>query len=154
MLEIYVDADACPVKEEAVKVADRHRLPVHFVSNQPVRLPIGLDVRRVVVPDSFDAADDWIAARAGKGDIVATADIPLAERCLKSGAAVIGFNGRPFTADGIGMASAMRLLQRDLREIERAEGARSRGGAAFSKRDRSAFLEALENAVQRAKRAG
>lgn len=154
MLELYIDADACPVKEEAVKVADRHRLPVHFVSNQPVRLPVGLDVRRVVVPDSFDAADDWIAARAAKGDIVATADIPLAERCLKAGAQVIGFNGKPFTIDGIGMASAMRLLHRDLREIARAEGAPAGGGASFTKRDRSTFLEALENAVQRAKRDG
>lgn len=148
MLELYVDADACPVKDEAVKVADRHRLPVHFVSNQPVRLPVGIDVRRVVVPDSFDATDDWIAARAGKSDIVATADIPLAERCLKAGAAVINFNGKPFTAEGIGMASAMRLLHRDLRDM----GAISGGGASFSKRDRSAFLEALENAVQKAKR--
>lgn len=148
MPDIYIDADACPVKEEAVRVADRHRLAIHFVSNQPVRLPVGIDVRRVIVPDSFDAADDWIAARAGKGDIVATADIPLAERCLKAGAAVINFNGKPFTTDGIGMASAMRLLNRDLREM----GAISGAGPSFSRRDRSAFLEALELAVQKAKR--
>ena len=143
--EIYVDADACPVKEETVRVADRHGLAVHFVSNARIRLPVGLDVRRVVVSDGFDAADDWIAERAGAGDIVITSDIPLAERCLKAGAQVIGPSGKPFTADNIGMGMAMRELSRDLRDMGEISGA----GPAFSKKDRSRFLEALELAVRR-----
>lgn len=149
VLAIYVDADACPVKDEATKVADRHRIPVHFVSNQPIRLPIGFDVRRIVVSGNFDAADDWIAERAGAGAIVVTADIPLAERCLKAGAEVVNVDGKAFTLNGIGMASAMRLLNRDLRDM----GAISGGAAPFSKRNRSDFLQALELAVQKAKRA-
>ena len=143
---IYVDADACPVKEEIVRVADRHGLPVHFVSNAHMRLPVGLDVRRVIVSDGFDAADDWIAETAGEGDVVITNDIPLAERCLKSGAQVIGATGKPFTADNIGMGMAMRELSRDLRDMGEISGA----GPAFSKKDRSRFLEALELAVRRA----
>ena len=143
---IYVDADACPVKEEIVRVADRHGLPVHFVSNARMRLPVGLDVRRVIVSDGFDAADDWIAETAGEGDVVITNDIPLAERCLKSGAQVIGATGKPFTADNIGMGMAMRELSRDLRDMGEISGA----GPAFSKKDRSRFLEALELAVRRA----
>ena len=142
---ILVDADACPVKEETVRVADRHGLAVHFVSNARIRLPVGLDVRRVVVSDGFDAADDWIAERAGPGDIVITGDIPLAERCLKAGAQVIGPSGKPFTADNIGMGLAMRELSRDLRDMGEISGA----GPAFSKKDRSRFLEALELAVRR-----
>lgn len=144
--EIYVDADACPVKEEIVRVADRHGLTVHFVSNARMRLPVGLDVRRVVVSDGFDAADDWIADEAGEGDIVITNDIPLAERCLKAGAQVIGASGKPFTPDNIGMGMAMRELSRDLRDMGEISGA----GPAFSKKDRSRFLEALETAVRRA----
>ena len=144
--QIYVDADACPVKDEVVKVADRHGLPVHFVSNAPMRLPMGIDVRRVIVSDGFDAADDWIAERAGAGDVVITADIPLAERCLKAGAQVIGMTGKPFTTDNIGMGMAMRELSRDLRDMGEISG----GGPSFSKKDRSRFLEALELAVRRA----
>jgi len=143
---IYVDADACPVKDEVVRVADRHRAPVHFVSNARMRLPVGLNVRRVVVSDGFDAADDWIAERAGKGDVVITSDIPLAERCLLSGAQVISATGKPFTADNIGMGMAMRELSRDLRDMGEISGA----GPAFSKKDRSRFLEALELAMRRA----
>lgn len=143
---IYVDADACPVKEEIVRVADRHGLRVHFVSNARKRLPVGLDVRRVIVSDGFDAADDWIAETASEGDVVITNDIPLAERCLKSGAQVIGASGKPFTADNIGMGMAMRELSRDLRDMGEISGA----GPAFSKKDRSRFLEALELAVRRA----
>ena len=146
MIEIYVDADACPVKEEAVRVADRHKLTIHFVSNSYMRLPVGYDVKRVVVTDGFDAADDWIAERVGTSDIVVTSDIPLADRCLKAGAAVIGPTGKPFTADGIGMAMAMRELSRDLRDMGEISG----GGPMFSKKDRSRFLEALENAVRAA----
>ena len=144
--QIYIDADACPVKEEAVRVADRHQCPVHFVSNTRMRLPVGLDVRRVVVSDGFDAADDWIAEHAGAGDIVVTSDIPLAERCLKAGAQVIGVSGKSFDADNIGMGMAMRELSRDLRDMGEISGA----GPAFSKKDRSRFLEALELAVRRA----
>ena len=146
MTAIYIDADACPVKEEAVRVADRHKLTIYFVSNSYMRLPVGFDVRREVVNDSFDAADDWIAERAKTGDIVVTSDIPLADRCLKAGAAVIGPTGKPFTADGIGMALAMRELSRDLRDMGEISG----GGPMFSKKDRSRFLEAMENAVRAA----
>ncbi len=145
-LNIYVDADACPVKDEAVRVADRHQATIHFVSNAPMRLPVGFDVRRVIVSDGFDAADDWIAERAGKGDVVITSDIPLAERCLKAGAQVIGATGKPFTADNIGMGMAMRELSRDLRDMGEISGA----GPSFSKKDRSRFLEALELAVRKA----
>lgn len=144
--EILVDADACPVKDEIVKVADRHRAPAHFVSNQRMRLPVGIDVRRVIVSDGFDAADDWIAEAAGPHTVVVTNDIPLAERCLKAGAQVIGASGRPFTADNIGMGMAMRELSRDLRDMGEISGA----GPSFSKQDRSRFLEALELAMRRA----
>ena len=147
MTIIYIDADACPVKEEAVRVADRHKLTIYFVSNSYMRLPVGFDVRREVVNDSFDAADDWIAERAKGGDIVVTSDIPLADRCLSAGAAVLGPTGKPFTADGIGMALAMRELSRDLRDMGEISG----GGPMFSKKDRSRFLEAMENAVRAAK---
>ncbi len=144
--EIFVDADACPVKDEVVRVADRHGFVVHFVSNARMRLPEGLDVRRVIVADGPDVADDWIAERVGEGDIVITSDIPLAERCLKSGAQVVGSTGKPFTADNIGMGLAMRSLSRDLREMGEISGA----GPSFSKKDRSRFLEALELAARRA----
>jgi len=143
--QIYVDADACPVKEETTRVADRHKLTVHFVSNAYMRLPIGLDVRRVLVEAGPDAADDWIAEQVSDRDIVITSDIPLAERCLKSGAQVIGPTGKPFTPDNIGMGLAMRDLSRNLREMGEISGA----GPAFSKKDRSRFLEALELAVRR-----
>lgn len=149
-LHIYVDADACPVKDEVVRVADRHGAAAHFVSNARIRLPVGLDVRRVVVGDGFDAADDWIAEAAGEGAVVVTGDIPLAERCLKAGAQVIGPSGKPFTADNIGMDLAMRELSRDLRDMGEISGA----GPAFSKKDRSRFLEALELAVRRAAGSG
>ena len=92
---LYIDADACPVKEEAVRVAERHGLTIHFVSNSWMRLPEGPLIERVVVAEGPDAADDWIAGRAAKGDIVVTADIPLAARCLKAGARVIGLTGKP-----------------------------------------------------------
>ena len=143
--QIYVDADACPVKEETTRVADRHKLTVHFVSNAYMRLPIGFDVRRVLVEAGPDAADDWIAAQVSDRDIVITSDIPLAERCLKSGAQVIGPTGKAFTPDNIGMGLAMRDLSRNLREMGEISGA----GPAFSKKDRSRFLEALELAVRR-----
>ena len=145
---IYVDADACPVKEEALRVAERHGLLIHYVSNSWMRLPEGPLVRRVVVADGPDAADDWIAERAGEGDVAVTADIPLAARCLKRGAQVIGPTGKPFTDAGIGMALAMRELSAHLRETGESKGY----NASFTRQDRSRFLEALELAVQRARR--
>ncbi|KAB2911014.1 MAG: YaiI/YqxD family protein [Hyphomicrobiaceae bacterium] len=145
---LYVDADACPVKEEALRVAERHGLPIHFVANAYMRLPEGPLVRRVVVSDGPDAADDWIAERATKGDIVVTADIPLASRCLKAGARVVGPTGKPFTDAGIGMALAMRDLSRHLRETGESKGY----NASFTRQDRSRFLQALEEAVQAIRR--
>jgi uncharacterized protein YaiI (UPF0178 family) len=145
---LYIDADACPVKEEAVRVAERHGLAIHFVSNAHMRLPEGPLVQRVIVPEGPDAADDWIAERAAKGDIVVTADIPLAARCLKAGARVIGLTGKPFTEAGIGMALAMRDLSRHLRETGESKG----HNAGFTRQDRSRFLQALEEAVQAIKR--
>jgi uncharacterized protein len=147
-IALYIDADACPVKDEAVRVAERHGLVVHFVSNAYMRLPEGPLIRRVVVSDGPDAADDWIAERAGKGDIVVTADIPLAARCLKAGARVIGPTGKPFNDAGIGMALAMRDLSRHLRETGESKGY----NAAFTRQDRSRFLQALEESVQAIKR--
>jgi uncharacterized protein YaiI (UPF0178 family) len=147
-ITLYIDADACPVKDEAVRVAERHGLTVHFVSNSWMRLPQSHVVNRVAVPEGPDAADDWIAERAGKSDVVVTADIPLAARCLKSGARVIGSTGRPFTEASIGMALAMRDLGRHLRETGESKGY----NASFTRQDRSRFLQALEEAVQAIKR--
>ncbi|TNE66407.1 MAG: YaiI/YqxD family protein [Alphaproteobacteria bacterium] len=149
MLEIYVDADACPVKEEVLKVAYRHDLVVHLVSNQWLRMPVGDKVNKVVVDGGFDAADDWIAEHAGVGDICITGDIPLAARCLEKGAAVLGATGRPFTTANIGMALAMRELKSQLRDMGEDRGF----NASFTKRDRSQFLSALETEVQKARRA-
>ncbi len=150
MTEIYVDADACPVKQEILKVARRHGLRVHMVGNTWLRAG-GDDplLNRVVVGQGADAADDWIAERVGPGDVAVTQDIPLASRCLAAGAKALGPTGRPFTQDGIGMALAMRDLNAHLRETGEARG----GGPAFSAKDRSAFLQALETAVQAAKKA-
>ncbi len=147
-VKIYVDADACPVKQETVRVADRHQLEVVFVSNMAMRVPDGYAVRRVVVEEGPDVADNWIADAVETSDVVVTSDIPLADRCLKKGAAVLKPTGEEFTAASIGMALAMRDLSAHLRET---------GGqtyhAAFSKRNRSDFLQALENLVQKQKRA-
>ena len=148
MTIIYVDADACPVKEEVVRVADRHGLAIHFVSNSFMRLPDGADVHRTVVNDHPDAADDWIAERITRQDICITADIPLASRCIKAGAKVIGPTGRPFTDASIGMALAMRDLQKHLRETGESKGY----NASFTRADRSSFLQAMEMAVQAIKR--
>lgn len=148
MSVIYIDADACPVKDEAVRVAERHGLTIHFVSNSFMRLPEGPLIRRVVVAEGPDAADDWIATRIGADDIAVTADIPLAARCLKAGAQVIGPTGKPFTDAGIGMALAMRDLSRHLRETGESKGY----NASFTKADRSQFLQALEQAVQTIRR--
>jgi uncharacterized protein len=147
---IYVDADACPVKDEALRVAERHGLTLHFVSNAWMRLPESPLVRRVVVAEGPDAADDWIAERIEARDIAVTADIPLAARCIKKGAQVIGPTGKPFTEAGIGMALAMRDLAAHLRETGESKGY----NASFTRQDRSRFLEALEQAVQKALRKG
>jgi uncharacterized protein len=144
MTVIYVDADACPVKEEVVRVAHRHGLTTNFVSNAWMRLPDGPNVNRVLVPEGPDAADDWIATRIGKSDVAVTADIPLASRCLKAGARVVGPTGKPFTHSTIGMALAMRELQQHLRETGESRGF----NASFTRADRSRFLQALEEAVQ------
>lgn len=144
---IYVDADACPVKAETAKVAQRHALPVVFVANASMQIPRGAGMRMQVVSGAFDAADDWIAAEARRDDIVITADIPLASRCLKQGARVLGPAGKPFTEDNIGNALATRELLADLR----AYGVGG-GPPPFDQRDRSRFLEALELVVREAER--
>ena len=149
-IAIYVDADACPVKPEIYKVAGRHRLRVFVVANSFMAVPRDPWIERVVVSDGFDAADHWIAERARRGAIVVTADIPLADRCIKAGADVIGPTGKPFTEASIGMALATRDMMEDLR----AMGTLSGGPKPFSARDRSAFLQALDVAIQRLKRAG
>ena len=146
--QIYVDADACPLKPEVVRVAERHGLVVHFVANAWMRLPESAFVNRVIVTDGFDAADNWIAERIGPTDIAVTADIPLASRCIRAGARVIGNTGKPFTKEGIGMALAMRDLMAHLRETGEMQG----GNASFSRADRSRFLESMETAIQAIKR--
>ena len=149
-IAIYVDADACPVKPEIYRVAERHRLKVFVVANSFMQVPREPWIERVIVSDGFDAADNWIAERVSRGAVVVTADIPLADRCLKAGADVIGPTGKPFTEASIGMALATRDMMEDLR----AMGAASGGPKPFSPKDRSAFLQALDVAVQRLKRAG
>lgn len=143
-IQIYVDADACPVKNEVARVATRHGLSTHFVSNAWMRLPEGELFKRVIVSEGPDAADDWIAGRATDRDIVVTADIPLAARCIAAGAGVINHNGKPFSEAGIGLALATRNLMSHLRET----GVATTYSAGFTPRDRSRFLEALENAIQ------
>ncbi|WP_428643373.1 YaiI/YqxD family protein [Roseibium sp.] len=149
MTVLYVDADACPVKDEAVRVGERHKVEIKFVSNSWMRLPDGDLIERVVVPEGPDEADNWIAERAKTGDVVVTADVPLAARCVKTGALVISPNGKPFSEDGIGMRLAMRDLRTHLREI----GEIREGGPAFTKADRSRFLNQLETIMRAAKRA-
>ena len=140
---IYVDADACPVKAEAVRVAVRHGLPVTFVANSGMALPRGPRVRLEVVSGAFDAADDWIVAQLRPNDIVVTADIPLASLALKKGARVLGPTGKPFTEDNIGNALATRELMADLRAYGMGGGP-----PPFAQKDRSRFLQALELAVR------
>ena len=149
MIRILVDADACPVKDEIYRVAERHAVAVSVVANSAFRVPIGPMVERVIVSDGFDAADDWIADRAGPATIVVTADILLADRCLKAGATVIAPTGKPFTTSSIGSAIATRAIMADLR----AGGDVIGGPAPFGKTDRSRFLGALDAALVRMKRA-
>ena len=147
--QIYVDADACPVKDEIYKVAWRHDVPVRIVSNMRMRVPDHPLIERVLVSDAFDAADDWIAERADAAAIVITGDILLADRCLKAGATVIAPNGKPFTAASIGGAIATRAIMADLRAG--ADGIMG-GPAPFAKADRSRFLSELDTAVVLLKR--
>ena len=147
-IEIFVDADACPVKDEVFRVAGRHGLQVHVVANSFMRVPREPLIALVVVSAGPDVADDWIAERAGPFSIIVTADIPLASRGVKAGATVLGANGRLFDEASIGMALATRNLMDELRSA----GAVTGGPKPFSPKDRSAFLQALEQAVQRLKR--
>lgn len=147
MTTILIDGDACPVKDEAIRVAERHQLPVLIVANRWHRIDHYL-VSQVVAQLGADAADDIIAERAQPGDVVVTADIPLAQRCLEKGAKPIDPRGRPFEEANIGMQMAMRELMKGLRETGEITG----GPAGFTKQDRSRFLDGLEKAVQAAKR--
>nr|WP_319385895.1 YaiI/YqxD family protein [uncultured Roseibium sp.] len=148
MTILFVDADACPVKDEAVRVGERHKVQIKFVSNSWMRLPDGDLIERIVVPEGPDEADNWIAERAKEGDVVVTADVPLAARCVKAGALVIGPTGKPFREDGIGMRLAMRDLNTHLRET----GEIREGGPSFTKADRSRFLNQLETIMRAARR--
>lgn len=148
MLQIFIDADACPVKEETFRVALRYGLTVHLVANGPLRVPAEGDVRLVVVSDGFDAADNWIAETAGPGDIVITADIQLAKRCLDREARVIGPSGRSFTPANIGSALASRALMQDLRDMGVVQG----GNAPMTKQDKSQFLQELDRVINAVKR--
>ena len=147
-MRIYVDADACPVKEEVYRVARRYGLPVSVVSNSWINIPREPLIESVVVDAGPDVADDWIAERVGRGDVVVTADIPLASRALNAGAAAIAPNGRPFTTDSIGSALASRAIGEHLR----ASGEITGGPRPFGPNDRSRFLQALDEAVVRARR--
>ena len=147
-MQILIDADACPVKDETYKVAARYAVLVIVVSNSPIRVPRDPLITRQVVSAAFDAADDWIVAHSSADAVVITADILQAERCLKQGATVIAPNGIPFTTASIGSAIAMRAILSDLR----AGGATVGGPAPFSKTDRSSFLSALDEALVRLRR--
>jgi uncharacterized protein YaiI (UPF0178 family) len=147
MLTIYVDADACPVKDEVYRVARRYGMHVAVVANAPLRVPADALVELVVCP-GFGAADDWIAAQAGSGDIVVTADIPLASRCVKAGAEVIAPNGKVFTEQSIGMALAVRNLMTDLRSSGEITGGPKPPGP----RDRSNFISTLDQTIRRIQR--
>ncbi len=150
MIDIYVDADACPVRDEVYRVAERLSLKVFVVSNgsRPILPSRDPNVTMVMVGDKLDAADDWIAERIGPSDICVTGDIPLASRCLRKGARAVAPNGKAWTKDNIGPALAGRDLSRHLREL----GANTRGAPPFSKADRSRFLSALDAAIQAARR--
>lgn len=149
MLDIYVDGDACPVKNEVYRVALRHDLKVYVVSAGPIRMPAAVRAEAIRVRRDFGAADDWIAEHVGPGDIVVTADIPLADRCIKRGAHAIGSTGRSFDAESIGDALASRELMEYLRQM----GETTRGPAPFTPADRSRFLGRLEEVVIAVRRA-
>jgi uncharacterized protein YaiI (UPF0178 family) len=150
MTAIFVDADACPVRDEVQRVAARYGLVAHIVTNgsRPIRPAADPKIRLVIVPQTPDAADDWIAERIEAGDVCVTADIPLAARCLAKGAQAVAPNGKHWTEDNIGNALAGREIGRHMRELGLTTG----GGASFGKSDRSRFLVALDNAVVTAMR--
>ncbi len=148
MLDIYIDADACPVKEEILRVAMRHNLQVYMVSNSRLNMLVDTNVHKIVVGSDADAADDWIVERVGAGDIVVTIDILLAERCLKNGASALSSTGKVFNDDNIGVAKAIRELRAHFRETGEGQSY----NAAFSQKDRSRFLQALEEMIQGIKR--
>jgi uncharacterized protein YaiI (UPF0178 family) len=143
LLHIFVDADACPVKSEVFKVAARYRLRVTLVAASWMRIPESSRITLEVVGEGVDIADDWIAEHCGADDIVITADVPLADRCVKKGAYVLGPKGKPFTEDNIGAALATRNLLADLREMGEVTG----GPPPFAKKDRSLFLQQLDQAI-------
>ena len=145
---LYIDADACPVKDECYKVAARYEIKVFVVANSYINAPRHPSIERVVVPQGPDAADDWIAERAGPGDIVVTQDIPLASRCVKAGASVLAPNGKVFDEASIGMALAVRDLMTSLRDAGTITG----GPSSYNKQDRSRFLDGLERLIQASKR--
>jgi hypothetical protein len=142
-IEIFIDADACPVKDEVYKVAQRYGLKTFVVANAFMQIPAHPAIERVIVEAGPDVADDWIAARAKRGDVVITNDIPLAERVLAAGAAAIAPNGRLFTPDSIGSAIAQRAIMEQLRST----GTITSGPPPFGKNDRSRFLQALDEAI-------
>lgn len=148
MLAIYVDADSCPVKEEILRVTQRHNLQVYLVSNSRFTMLVNNNVHKIQVGSDPDAADDWIEEHAEAGDIVVTIDILLAERCLKKGASVVSWTGKVFSYDNIGIAKAMRDLRTHLRET----GVAQSYNATFTKQDRSRFLQVLEEMIQTIKR--
>jgi uncharacterized protein YaiI (UPF0178 family) len=149
-IAIYVDADACPVKQEVYRVAERHGIKVFVVSNSPIAVPRDPSIERVVVSAGMDKADDFIAERSRKGAVVITADVPRAARAVKAGAVAIAPDGKPFSEDSIGMALATRNLMDQLR----SEGAVTGGPKPFSQKDRSAFLGSLDREIVRLKRQG
>ena len=148
MTALYIDADACPVKTEAERVASRHQVKMYVVSNGGLRPSQNPLVETIIVPDGPDVADMWIAERAGQGDVVITGDIPLAAKCIEGGAMVLKHNGEELTAANIGNVLATRDLMADLRA---ADPFRQGGGKSFTKSDRSRFLNALETTLRKAK---
>jgi hypothetical protein len=144
VLDIYIDADGCPVKEEVYRVASRYQLKVYVVANKRIQIPMGRPMEMVVVPRGLDVADDWITSHIEKDDIAITGDIPLADRCLKKGARVLGIKGTEFREDNIGSAIAARELMSHLREI----GQLTSGPAAMAPKDRSRFLSKLDEIIQ------
>ena len=148
MLHLFIDADGCPVKEEIFKVAARYDLFVTLVANKPMRTPLRTKIKMEVVPGNFDAADDWIVENVQEKDIVVTGDIPLADRCIKKNARVIGHKGNEFTPDNIGDVMASRELLIHLRQTGEAKG----GPSAMTPKDRSQFLSKLDQVIQSLKR--
>lgn len=148
-MTIYVDADACPVKDEVIRVGERHQVEMLFVCDGGIRRPTSQWAKLVIVDQGADAADDWIAEKIGKGDVCVTADIPLADRCLKAGGLAIDPRGKAFTANNIGSVLATRDLMTDLRSA----GMQTGGARPFDQKDRSAFLNGMETVMQAAKRA-